>query len=210
MADQGGDTTVAGTKEASVLIVEVLKRGMEPIKRRLVGLFDELWPPTLFFFVAFLLMAVMFKLLVQQFAVVEFSAFAKAAVFALILAKVMALVDWAESGYRPDSTHRRIVVVGIKTVVYALAVIVFGIGEKTFETYRKADSFADAVAKLIADANIDRFMGLVLVISVVVFIYLAMQEIENAMGKGALFRLFFKLPAPGVMQRGPSAHLERG
>lgn len=205
MADQGGNTTVAGTKDAPVLIVEVLKRGMESIKRRLVDLFDELWPPSLFFFVAFLLMAVMFKLLVQQFAVVEFSAFAKAAIFALILAKVMALVDWAEAGYGTDFTHRRIVVVALKTVVYALAVIVFGIGEKIFEAYRKADSLADAVSRLIANANVDRFMGLVLVVSVVVFIYLAMKEIETAMGKGVLFRLFFKRPVPDAIQHSSSA-----
>ena len=183
---------------------------MQSIKRRLIGLFNELWPATLFFFVAFLLMAVMFKLLVQQFAIVEFSAFARAAVFALILAKVTALVDWAESGYSPDFTHRRIVVVAVKTVVYALAVTVFGLGEKTFEAYRKADTFADAVSKLVANANVDRFMGLVLAVSVVVFIYLAMQEIENAMGKDALFRLFFKRPAPDTTKRSPSAHFERG
>lgn len=183
---------------------------MQSIKRRLVGLFDELWPPTLFFFVAFLLMAVMFKLLVQQFAVVEFSAFAKAAVFALILAKVIALVDWAESGYSADFSHRRIVVVAVKTVVYALAVTVFGLGEKVFEAYRKADTLADAVSKLIANANVDRFMGLVLAVSVVVFIYLAMQEIKNAMGKDALFQLFFKRPAPDTIERSRPAHLEGG
>jgi len=183
---------------------------MESIKRRLVDLFDELWPPTLFFFIAFLFMAVMFKLLVQQYAVVEFSAFAKAAISALILAKVIALVDWAESGYSADLTHRRIVVVAVKTIVYAVVVIVFGIGEKIFEAYRRADSLADAVSKLIANANVDRFLGLVLLVSIIVFIYLAMQEIENALGTGALFRLFFRRPAPDGVQRSSSAHLERG
>jgi hypothetical protein len=41
----------------------------------------------------------------------------------------------------------------------------------------------------------DRFMGLVLLISMVVFMYLLMEEIENAMGKGALYRLLFERPA---------------
>ena len=181
---------------------------MQSIKRFLAGLFDELWPPTLFFFIAFLLMAIMFKLLVQEYAVVEFSAFAKAAIFALILAKVIALVDWAESGYSSDFSHRRIVVVGVKTVVYALTVIVFGIGEKLFETYHRADSLGNAVSKLIANANFDHFIGLVVLISMVVFIYLAMQEIQNAMGKGALFRLFFERPALDKIRPSSSVHVQ--
>jgi hypothetical protein len=176
---------------------------MKSIKERLVGLFDELWPPVLFFFIAFLLLAVMFKLLVEKYAVVEFSAFAKAAIFALIIGKVIALVDWAESGHAPDLSHRRIVVVAAKTLVYALAVILFGIGEKVFEAYRKSPSLDDAVAKLLANANVDHFLGMVLIISVVVFFYLVMQEIEQAMGDGALYRLFFKRPDAGASRLTP-------
>ena len=37
-------------------------------------------------------------------------------------------------------------------------------------------------------------MGLVLLISMVVFVYLLMEEIKNAMGKGALYRLLFERP----------------
>jgi hypothetical protein len=107
---------------------------------------------------------------------------------------VIALLDWAESGHGVDKTHRRIVVVAVKTLVYALVVIVLGIGERIFEAYRKAGSLGEAVARLIANSNVDRFMGLVLLISLVVFVYLMMQEIESAMGKGALFKLFFEPP----------------
>jgi hypothetical protein len=177
---------------------------MQSIKRFLVGLFDEMAPIVLFFFIAFLLIAVMFKLFVAQYQI-EFSAFTKAAIAALILGKVVALLDWAESGDRFDS-HRRIVVVAGKTFLYAFVVIVLGIGEKIFEAYRKAASLGDAVSNLIANANFDRFMGLVLLISMVVFIYLVMQEIEQAMGKGALLRLFFKRPDPtsgSVLPRTP-------
>jgi hypothetical protein len=167
---------------------------LQSIKRFLAGLFHEMAPTVLFFFIAFLLIAVMFKLFVSQYAI-EFSAFTKAAVAALILGKVVPLLDWAQSGYRFES-YRRIVVVGCKTVVYALVVIVLGIGERIFKAYREADTLGEAVSRLIADANVDRFMGLVLLISSVVFLYLAMQEIERAMGRGGLFRLFFKRPEP--------------
>jgi hypothetical protein len=163
------------------------------IEGGLLGVVREMAPVVIFFFVAFLLIFVMFKLFVSQYAI-EFSAFTKAAIGALIIGKVIALLDWAESGHSADKTHRRIVVVAGKTLVYALVVIVLGIGERIFEAYRKAGSLGEAVSRLIANSNVDRFMGLVLLISLVVFIYLVMQEIEGAMGKGALFKLFFERP----------------
>ena len=167
---------------------------LQSIKRFLVGLFREMAPVVLFFFIAFLLIAVMFKLLVAQYAI-EFSAFTKAAVAALILGKVVPLLDWAQSGYRFDG-YRRIVVIACKTIVYALAVIALGIGDRILKAAREAHSLSEGVNALIANVNVDRFLGLVLLISMVVFVYLLMQEIERAMGKGALFRLLFKRPEP--------------
>jgi hypothetical protein len=166
---------------------------MQSIKRFFTGLVREMAPVVLFFFIAFLLIGLMYKLFVSRYEI-EFSAFAKAAVAALIIGKVVALMDLAESRSAADRTHRRIVVVAAKTFLYALVVIVLGIGEKIFHAYREAGTLGEAVSKLIANANFDRFMGLVLLISVVVFVYLAMQEIEQAMGEGAMFRLFFKRP----------------
>ncbi len=167
---------------------------LQSIKRRLVNLFFEMAPTVLFFFVAFFLIGVMFKLFVSQY-LIEFSAFAKAAVAALILGKVILLLDWAQSGYNFDS-YRRIVVIACKTFVYALAVIALGIGDRILKAAREAHSLSEGVDALIANANLDRFLGLVLLISMVVFVYLLTQEIERAMGKGALSRLLFKRPDP--------------
>ena len=166
---------------------------MQSIKRFFVGLVREMVPVVLFFFIAFMLISLMFKLFVSQYEI-EFSAFAKAAVAALIIGKVIAPMDLAESRYAADRSHRRIVVVAAKTVLYALVVIVLGIGEKIFRAYREAGSLGEAVSNLIANANVDRFLSLVLLISVVVFVYLVVQEIEQAMGEGALFRLLLKKP----------------
>ena len=165
---------------------------LQSIKRWLVGLFFEMAPTVLFFFVAFMLVGVLFKLFVSRYQI-EFSAFARAAIAALVVGKVILLVDWAESGHNLSS-HRRIVAIAGKTFIYAFAVLVFGIGEKVFEAARKAHSFSEGVDSLIANANMDRFIGLVLLISMVVFFYLLMQEIELALGKGGLFRLLFELP----------------
>ena len=81
----------------------------------------------LFFFSVFMLLGLLFKLFVAQYAI-EFSAFTKAAVAALILGKIIPLLDWAESGHRFE-THRRAVVIAGKTLVYGVVVIVIGMGE---------------------------------------------------------------------------------
>ena len=162
------------------------------IEGGVLGLIREMAPVVLFFFTAFLLIFVMFKLFVSQYEI-EFSAFTKAAIAALILGKVVPLLDWAQSGYRFDN-HRRAVVIVCKTFVYGLVVIVLGIGEKVFHSVREAGSLRDGINRVVANANLDRFLGLVLLISLTVGTFLVMQEISRAMGKGTLFRLFFEPP----------------
>jgi hypothetical protein len=98
------------------------------IERSATELFHELAPLVLFFFIALSLIFLLFKLFVAQYSI-QFYAFTKAAVAALILGKVVPLLDWAQSGYR-FKNHRRIVVVAAKTLIYALVVIVLGIGER--------------------------------------------------------------------------------
>jgi hypothetical protein len=162
------------------------------IEGGVLSLIREMAPVVLFFFVAFLLIFVMFKLFVSQYEI-EFSAFTKAAIAALILGKVVPFLDWAQSGYRFD-THRRAVVIACKTFIYGLVVIVLGIGENIFHDVRQAGSLGEGINRVVANANLNRFLGLVLLISLTVGSFLVMQEISRAMGKGALFRLFFEPP----------------
>ncbi len=170
-----------------------LLRSVPAAAGRLVAeLFRDLAPKVLFFFSAFGLLFLLFKLFVAQYSI-EYSAFAKAAVAALILGKVVPLLDWAQSGYRFE-THRRIVVIASKTLIYALVVILLGIGERMFETYRKEGSLGAAIDFMIANSNGHRFLGLVLLISLVVGTYLTLQEIDHAMGEGSLSRLLFQRP----------------
>lgn len=169
-----------------------LKSAPDAAGRLAAELFRDLAPKVLFFFSAFGLLFLLFKLFVAQYSI-EYSAFAKAAVAALILGKVVPLLDWAQSGYRFE-THRRIVVIASKTLIYAMVVIVLGIGERILETYRKEGSLRGAVDFMIANSNGHRFLGLVLLISLVVGTYLTLQEIDRAMGEGSLYRLLFQRP----------------
>jgi hypothetical protein len=162
------------------------------IARMLFGLVREMAPVVLFFFIAFGLIGLLYKLFVSQYAI-EFSAFSKAAVAALIIGKVVLLLDWAQSGLWL-SRYPRALGIFCKTIVYALAVVIVGMGERIVHSMREAGSLQAGISALIANANFDRFLGLVLLVSLIVGLYLVVQEISRAMGKGALFRLFFSPP----------------
>jgi len=171
-----------------------LSNGSAAVARWATGEFLEILPAVLFFFIALMVILALLKLFISQYSI-EFYAFSRAAVGALIMGKVVLLMDWAESGRR-TSTYPRIAVIASKTFIYGFAVIALGMGERLFHSYRRTGDFRDAASLVIANANLDRFLGCVLLISLVVSAYLTMEEINRAMGKGALFTLFFKPPRP--------------
>jgi len=160
--------------------------------RRAMGLFLETAPTIVFFFTAFMAIFLLFKLFVAQYSI-EFSAFTKAAVAALVLGKLIFLLDRAQSGYRFE-THRRIMVIVGKTLVYALAVILLGIGDRIVKACLRGGSWRGGIDALEAGANLDRFLGLVLLITLIVGMYLTIQEINRGLGKGVLCKLLFERP----------------
>lgn len=187
------DSTASQATAVNGSLAHHLKSAPATAKKFGAGLLEEMLPKVAFFFIAFGVMLLQFKLLAEQYSI-EFSAFAKAAVAALILGKVVPLLDWAHSGHRFEN-HRRIVVIACKTMIYAVVVVAIGIGDKIFEAYRSERTWTAAVSHLIANSNTDRFLGLVLMISVVLAAYLTIQEIDQALGKGTLFRLLLERPA---------------
>lgn len=178
-------------------MAQTIGRRMEGVSaglgRRIANLIREMAPAVIFFFAALMIIFAIFKLFAEQYAI-EFSAFSKAAIGALILGKVALLLDWAESGHKFKS-HRLAVVVAAKTLTFATVVIALRIGEEIFHSARKTGGLGAGVKFVIANRNMDRFFGLLLLISLVVSVYLIMEEISRAMGKGALTRLFFAPPA---------------
>jgi hypothetical protein len=184
---------VASSMTTNRTYQQQLSNGAAAVARWAVGEFHEILPAVLFFFTALIVILAILKLFISQYSI-EFYAFSKAAIGALILGKVILLMDWAESGRRA-SPYPRAVVVICKTFIYGLAVITLGIGERILHSYRQAGDLPDAIRMVIANAKLDRFLGCVLLISLLVSAYLIMGEINRAMGKGALFRLFFKSPA---------------
>ena len=80
-------------------------------------------------------------------------------------------------------------------------VMAIGLGERIRHSVHGAGSLQAGINALIANANVDRFLGLVLLVSLLVGFYLVVQEVSRAMGNGALLKLFF---APSPDEPAPS------
>ena len=159
---------------------------------RLTGLFWEMVAPVSFFFIAMILIFAVVKLLALQYSI-RFYAFARAAIGALVLGKVVLLMELAASK-GAVSRQPRAVVVAFKTVIYAVGVFLFEFGERLARAWYQTGSLSEGLATVKANANLDRFTALVILVCTIVAMYLAMEEISHAMGEGALTRLFFRRP----------------
>ena len=162
------------------------------VGRRLEGLFWEMLPPVLFVFIPLMLIFVVLKLLALQYEI-RFYAFARAAIGALVLGKVILLMQMAERK-SAASRYPRAIVVAFKTVIYAMAVFLFEFGERVARAWYARGNLGEGLAMVKANANFDHFLALLILVCMIIAMYLAMEEISHAMGEGALTRLFFKRP----------------
>lgn len=160
--------------------------------RRLLGLVREMAPPVLFFFIALLAILVIFKLFVAQYTI-EFYAFGKAALGAVIIGKGVLLMEWA-AGKREIRRLPLAAIVALRTALYAGVVILLWSLERFIDFSRQAKGVKAGASMLLANANLDRFLGLVILASMVIGTYLVLEEISDAMGPGALRKLFFSRP----------------
>lgn len=149
-------------------------------------------PVFLFFFLAFLLQLLIIKLAVAQFSI-PVTALSKALVGALLAAKAVLILD-ETSLARKLERHRRIVAVAVKTLLYGLATLLLGFIERLLEALHKVGAFDSALTDIIDQANLSRFFAWVLGVSLIFAIYFTWFEINEHLGNGALWSLFFRPP----------------
>jgi len=149
-------------------------------------------PVFIFFLVAFLLQLTIIKLTVAQFSI-PVSALSKAVVGALFAAKAVLILDETPLA-RSLERYRRIFAVTVKTLLYGFATLLLGLIERLLEAWHRVGTFDGGFADVIHQANIYRLLAWVLGISLTFAIYFVSSEIDQRMGKGALWALFFQRP----------------
>ena len=136
--------------------------------------------------------ALIIKLAVAQFSI-PVTAFSKALVGALLAAKAVLILDETPLA-RKLERYRRIIAVAVKTLMYGLGTLMLGYLERLLEALRKVGTFDWALREVVDQANLYRFFAWVLGISLIFAIYFTLSEINEHMGDGALWSLFFQPP----------------
>ena len=152
--------------------------------------FLKLVPPTLFFFIALHVVALVRSLLTQGTGLPPAST-AQIALSALILGKAVLLADMLPAINRfPDRPLAYNV--AWKTVLYFAAASLIHYLERLYEAHKEVGSLAAANEQLLAQTIWPHFWGIQIVILVVVMNYCAIRELGHALGEERIFRLFFR------------------
>jgi hypothetical protein len=153
-------------------------------------------PVFIFFLIAFMLQLLIIKLAIAQFSL-PISVLSKAVVGALLAAKAVLIIDETPFG-RSLERYRPIVVVAFKTLLYGFATLLLGYLERFLESLHKFGNFDEAVRDMIDQANVYRFFAWILGVTLIFAIYFSLSEINEHMGEGALWSLFFDRPKPAA------------
>jgi hypothetical protein len=151
--------------------------------------FLALLPPTIFFFIALHVVALVRALMVHGTGL-PVSSSGQIAVGALILGKAVLLADLMPVINRfPDKPLAYNV--AWKTAIYFLLATFIHYLERLVDFWKQAGGFAAANEKLLATIVWPHFLGIQIVLLVLILNYCVLRELGRVLGAGKLLTLFF-------------------
>ncbi|HEV3224349.1 MAG TPA: hypothetical protein VGZ90_15815 [Puia sp.] len=142
-----------------------------------------------YFAVVFILMMVMKKLYLKDYDI-EFTGLSQALVGALIMSKVIILMELISLGHWVQR-QPPIVDVIIRTLLYTLGVLIVVVLEKAFEDRHKANGYGDAISYVLNHRDIYHAWATTIGAAGSIFVYNAFSVVQRTMGKNGLMKLFF-------------------
>jgi hypothetical protein len=156
----------------------------------------ELIPVTLFFFVAFQLLALTQALMLKEYGI-QVTTFVAATIMAMIVAKVVVLTDhFALVNRFPEKPLIYNVV--WKTVIYFVASLVVRYAEHIVHFWRQSAGFVEANRRLFLEIVWPHFWAVQLWLLILLFVYCAFRELVRALGRKRIIAMFFTEPVPPV------------
>jgi hypothetical protein len=144
---------------------------------------------TLYFLACFLLFLSLKKLLLEEYDV-ETRVLHTAVIGALVVAKVVVVLDktafgnWFRTGRL--ATH-----VFWRSLAYTAVVFVVSLAERLLDLYRETGQLAAAIADLWAGRDVRHFLAMNLCVGLSFLAYSTFSEIDRRLGEGGLRRAFF-------------------
>ncbi len=151
-----------------------------------------------YFAIVFILMMVMKKLYLKDYDI-EFTGLSQALIGALIMSKVIILMEFISLG---SWVQRQppIVDVIIRTLLYSLGVLIVVVLEKAFEDRHEVSGFGDAISYVLSHRDIYHVWAQMIGVAGSIFVYNSFSVVQRTMGKNGLARLFFSTPLNRVEQ----------
>ncbi len=146
-------------------------------------------PPTIFFFIAFMLIATTQRLILREYHV-PLTGYAEALIGALIVGKVVLLADKLPFVNKfPD--HPLFYNIGWKSSIYFVATFLFRYAEHLVSFLRTHENFTEANQHLFAEIIWPHFWLVQMWLAVLFFFYCTIRELIRAIGKEEIMRIFF-------------------
>lgn len=151
--------------------------------------FKLMLPPTIFFFIAFMLITVTQRLILREYDV-PLTGFATAAIGALLVGKVVLITDNLPFINKfPD--HPLIYNIVWKSSIYFIASLLFRYGEHLIGFLRKHEDFMLANQHLLEEIIWPHFWLVQMWLVVLFFIYCTLRELTRVIGREEVKRIFF-------------------
>lgn len=162
------------------------------VKEKLVRELKDLGLITLYFALWIGVIMLLKKLLLAQYGI-QFSALALALVGTLLLAKVVLIMEHIPMGTWVGR-QPAIVPVLLRTLLYALGVLIVLSLERAFEARHKYGSFARALAEVYQHPEYSRVLFNTICLTLALLGYNILSVLRQHFGKKGLRTLFFKRP----------------
>jgi hypothetical protein len=168
---------------------------MSDVPTKIKEEFLAILPPTIFFFIALHLVALVRALMIKATGIAPLST-VSIAVAALILGKSVLIADMLPVINRyPDKPL--IYNVAWKTAIYLLVSLVIHYLERLFDFARQAGSLIAGNDKLLAEIIWPHFWAVQIVLFILIVTYCTTRELVRVIGKDRIVRMFFgPLPLP--------------
>jgi hypothetical protein len=163
--------------------------------------FRAIWPVFLFFLVGFLLLILLIKVALAQFSI-EIALISNAVIGALLAAKAALILDETPLAHTLER-YRGIVAVAAKVLFYGVTCLLLLYLERVLEALHKFHHL-DAAFGYVFRHGFRAVLVWALGISIVFALYFVFVEINERMGDGELWRLFFQSRATASDSRQPS------
>ena len=154
---------------------------------------------TLYFAIWFVVLIVLKKLILIDYNI-EFVGLSTALIGALIMAKVVLIMEYIEFG-QWIKRQPAIVDVLLRTLLYTLGAFVVMLPEKAFEARREAGGFGNAISHVFDNRDIYKVWASTIVVSISLFWFNVYSIFKLYLKNNEISTLIFKTPLEEILEK---------